>query len=342
MDNTSRRDFLKYSLFSAVGMMIPTQPWPLEFLRRRRAGYSAPPAPLGRVTTWGQSVRAEPSPRAEWLAYRRFNDVIPLYSQVEGDAPWPSNPIWYKTDEGYIHSGYVQPVRTHPQLEVVQSVPEPGFWAEVAVPIADARWRPGSTYISRHLYYETVYRVVDAVQDDEDAWWYQIQEGITHSGGPYVPAETLRRLTPEDLAPISPGRRDKWIQIDLSTHTLTCFEGEREVYSAPFASGLPDTRTPRGEFRVIIKRHTRRMVGGEGDDHYDLPGVPFPVYFTWSGVAIHGTYWHNDYGRPKSHGCVNVPSADAKWIFRWTLPVLSYETYSERFTDGEGTRIVVI
>ncbi len=342
MDKISRREFLNYSFLSAVGMLIPSQPWSLADFSRERRILAARPAPWGRVTRWGQSVRAEPSPWAEWVAYRRYNDVIHLYGQVEGEAPWPSNPIWYKTDEGYIHSAYVQPVEKRPQRVVVKSVPETGLWMEVSVPIAEARWRPDSAYVSRYLYYETVYRVVDAVQDEDGAWWYQIHEGLTYSPGPYVLAESLRPISPEDLAPISPGRTDKRIEIDLSTHTLTCLEGERPVYTAPFASGMPDTRTPRGEFRVIIKRHTRRMVGGEGEDHYDLPGVPFPVYFTWSGVAIHGTYWHNDYGRPKSHGCVNVPSKDAKWIFRWVDPVLPYETYSEEYTNGAGTRIVVI
>jgi lipoprotein-anchoring transpeptidase ErfK/SrfK len=75
-----------------------------------------------------------------------------------------------------------------------------------------------------------------------------------------------------------------------------------------------------------------------GDD-FDLPGVPFDSYF-WGSVAIHGTYWHNDYGRPRSHGCVNVPSEAAKWIFRWTTPVVPYEEYGLRVQEG-GTLVVV-
>lgn len=343
MDQISRRKFLKFGLLSWVGLTVPTQPWPLEFVGRKRSELllSSAPASLGRLTTWWQAVRAEPSARSERVGYKQYNNVIPIYGQVEGEAPWPSNPIWYKTEGGFVHSAYVQPVENRPQ-PVVRAVPDTGFWAEVSVPISEARWQPGSSYVSRRLYYETVYRVVDVVQDDEDQWWYQLQEGMTYSPGLYVPAETLRHIPPEELVPISPGRSDKWIQIDLSTHILTCFEGERAVHRAPFASGLPGTRTPRGEFRMLIKRHTRRMVGGEGDGYYDLPGVPFPVYFTWSGVAIHGTYWHNDYGRPKSHGCVNVPSKDARWVFRWTEPSLTYETYSERIASDEGTRVVVV
>ena len=60
------------------------------------------------------------------------------------------------------------------------------------------------------------------------------------------------------------------------------------------------------------------IVGDEGS--FDLPGIPWVSYFTTGGVAFHGTYWHNDYGAPRSHGCVNVTSEDAKWLFRWSMP----------------------
>ena len=68
------------------------------------------------------------------------------------------------------------------------------------------------------------------------------------------------------------------------------------------------------------------MTGGEGSDYYDLPGVPFPTFITWTGVAIHGTYWHNDYGRPRSHGCINVTPAVALWFWRWTMPAAPYDS----------------
>ena len=96
--------------------------------------------------------------------------------------------------------------------------------------------------------------------------------------------------------------------------------------------------TPLGEFNVLYKRHTRRMIG----DDYDLAGVAFPVYFTWSGVAIHGTYWHNDYGRRHSHGCINVSNYAAEWVFRWVNPQADYKTYTQEAEPGKGTRIVVV
>jgi hypothetical protein len=338
MDPINRRDFLTHGSASLALLALPNL-----MLFDDIPDTKAAPAPFGRIATWwGQVVRTEPTQGADVVASKRRDDVIPLHAAVLGDPPWPSNPVWYQTEGGYIHSGYVQPVENAPQGEVVTEVAEPGFWAEVCIPIAEARWRPNSPYVSYKLYYSTVYRVVDAVADEEGEWWYQLQNGLTWSPGPYVPARSMRRIPPEALAPISPGHPDKRLVINIGDQRLTCLEGEEPVFETRIASGVYGLGTPLGEFRVLIQRHTRRMIGGSEDDRYDLPGVPFPVYFTWSGVAIHGTYWHNDYGRRHSHGCVNVTSAAARWIFRWVEPQVPYGEYTLRSPRGEGTRVTVI
>jgi len=317
---------------------------PKPLLQVQATAHEGPaPTSLGRIILWRDAVREAPSPAATWVAWRTFNEIIPLYGAVVGAAPWPTNPVWYRTHEGYIHSGYVQPVENQPQTEVIEEVSPPGFWAEVSVPIAEARWQPTSPYVARRLYYETVYRVTGAMQAEDGSWWYQLHEGLVWGpGGPYVPAWSLRRITREDLAPISPARPNKWMQINIEEQSLTCFEGYRPVFHTPAATGLWNTSTPLGEFRVLYKRYTRRMIGGEGANHYDLPGIPFPVYFAPNGVAIHGTYWHNDYGRRHSHGCVNVPSQAARWIFRWVHPPISYNKYTQFSGADNGTRVVVI
>ncbi|HZY45466.1 MAG TPA: L,D-transpeptidase, partial [Anaerolineae bacterium] len=84
------------------------------------------------------------------------------------------------------------------------------------------------------------------------------------------------------------------------------------------------------------------MIGGAGSDYYNLPGVAFPVYFTYSGCATHGTYWHNDFGRPRSHGCVNATNQAAEWLFRWTEPAVPYTEYGLPIKRGEGTKVVVV
>jgi lipoprotein-anchoring transpeptidase ErfK/SrfK len=102
--------------------------------------------------------------------------------------------------------------------------------------------------------------------------------------------------------------------------------------------------TTPGLHRILLKRPSQHMVGGAaGDnDYYDLPGVSWISYFTASGISFHGTYWHNDYGRPRSHGCVNMLPEDAKWVFRWTLPTAAYDL---RFTRpakrADGTLVKV-
>ena len=81
--------------------------------------------------------------------------------------------------------------------------------------------------------------------------------------------------------------------------------------------------------------------GDSVNNIYNLPGVPWCCFFTGYGNAFHGTYWHNDYGRPRSHGCVNLPTAQAKWLYRWTRPVVPPgEDYLH--LPGEGTKVTIV
>jgi lipoprotein-anchoring transpeptidase ErfK/SrfK len=74
-------------------------------------------------------------------------------------------------------------------------------------------------------------------------------------------------------------------------------------------------------------------------DAYELPGVPWVLFFYQTGIAFHGTYWHTDFGRPRSHGCINMRCEEAKWLFRWTLPVIAPD---EKLKTGHGTSVVII
>jgi hypothetical protein len=283
-----------------------------------------------------------PSPSGEVVAWKYRDQVIPLRGAVSGEPPWPTNDIWYLTEGGYIHSGYVQPVEDSLQ-PVFPNVEPPGFWGEVCVPWAEAHANVGDARVLRKLYYGTIYRVVKAARDDAGRYWYQLQEGFTASRpSVFVPARTIRLIPRSALNPLSPGRTDKAIRISLGEQSLTCLEGDTAVYTTLIGAGHAATPTPRGEFRVLYKRHTRRMANYNIADSYDLPGVPFPVYITWNGVAIHGTYWHNDYGRVHSHGCVNVSPEASRWIFRWVDPVAPYDAYTTQSEPLEtGTPVTV-
>ena len=120
----------------------------------------------------------------------------------------------------------------------------------------------------------------------------------------------------------------KRIEVDLTHQRLYAFEGQTVVYNFPISSGKIRTPTVTGTFYPWIKLWSTRMIGGSKaqGDYYDLPGVPYVIYF-YRGYAIHGTYWHNNFGHPMSHGCVNLRTADAKAIFYWatlSTPITIY------------------
>jgi LysM repeat protein len=104
----------------------------------------------------------------------------------------------------------------------------------------------------------------------------------------------------------------RWIDIDLSAQRLTAYEGDVAVRSTLASTGLVRTPTPTGRFRVYVKYVADDMAG----PGYYLPGVPYTMYF-YRGYAVHGTYWHSSFGRPMSHGCVNLPTPEAQWLFNW-------------------------
>lgn len=104
----------------------------------------------------------------------------------------------------------------------------------------------------------------------------------------------------------------KQIVINLTNQRIYAYEDGELLRTVIVSSGLPSTPTVVGDYRIYWKL-TSQTMSGPG---YYLPGVPWVMYF-YQGYAIHGTYWHNNFGQPMSHGCVNLPSEDAEWFFRW-------------------------
>lgn len=136
---------------------------------------------------------------------------------------------------------------------------------------------------------------------------------------------------------------EKWIDIDLTTQTLRAYQGNQIVYTFPVSSGLPWFPTVTGEFHIWAKVSIQRMVGGSVSDgtYYDLPNVPFVQYF-YNGYGLHGTYWHHDFGKPRSHGCINLSIEDAKTLFYWTNPPLpSGQSVFINIPPDQSTRVVV-
>ncbi len=104
----------------------------------------------------------------------------------------------------------------------------------------------------------------------------------------------------------------KWIEIDLSRQRLIAHQGNSVVLSVAVSTGLPGTPTPVGAYRIRTKVRSQTMTG----PGYSLPNVQWVQYFLAS-YALHGTYWHHNFGRPMSHGCVNLTNRDARFLYNW-------------------------
>ncbi len=140
---------------------------------------------------------------------------------------------------------------------------------------------------------------------------------------------------------------DKRIEIDLTNQRLYAYQGDEKVYDFVISTGRTVTPTPTGEFRPWIKLRSTKMEGGQGAGYYYLPNVPYVMYFEneqvpgWQGYGIHGTYWHDNFGNPMSHGCVNLKTEDAKNLFYWTEPGLEGHRNVKVTNHNPGTKIII-
>jgi lipoprotein-anchoring transpeptidase ErfK/SrfK len=118
-------------------------------------------------------------------------------------------------------------------------------------------------------------------------------------------------------APVNAPTTGKWIDVNVGNQTISAYEGDVLQKTISVSTGVPRTPTVLGTFKVLSKYQAVHMIGGTpGFDYYDLPNVPYTMFF-FRGYAIHGTYWHKNFGHPMSHGCVNLPTDEAKWFYEW-------------------------
>ncbi len=135
---------------------------------------------------------------------------------------------------------------------------------------------------------------------------------------------------------------EKWIDVSLEEQKLRAWEGNRLIMEFPISSGLWSP-TPKGSFNIWYKTRNQKMEGGSKElgTYYNLPNVPNNMFFH-RGYAIHGAYWHNNFGHPMSHGCVNSPLASVAQLFAWAGPVVPEGQNTVRATpENPGTRVVV-
>jgi hypothetical protein len=336
MEKISRRDFLKLSASGVLALALSEM--------GISSALAAPPTSQGRVTWSGIPLYDAPSFNAKKIHLFGMDQVVKLKSEVDGDEGNPYNKSWYEVDDGFTYSGWLQPVETKLNKPIYE-IPVEGQLGEVTVPISETRLTP-YTYAKNgyRLYYGTTHWVKNVVVTrEEKSLWYEIFDNHLKKSF-HVPYYNMRLVPKEEFIQLSPDvpESDKLIHLDLTAQLVTAFEGNTMVFSSRCSSGAKGTRTPTGEFLTYHKGPSIHMTNqGDSVNHiYNLPGVPWCSFFTGYGNAFHGTYWHNDYGRPRSHGCVNLRSEDAKWLYRWCRPYVPPET-DYLYLPGEGTRVQI-
>ena len=153
---------------------------------------------------------------------------------------------------------------------------------------------------------------------------------------PIIPGET------QVLGTTTSSGEEKWIEVSLDKQLLTAWEGNKVVMQFPISSGLW-AATPKGTFNIWYKTRYQKMEGGKKElgTYYNLPNVPSNMFF-YQGYALHGAYWHNNFGHPMSHGCVNEPLAQAAALFEWAGPVVPAGVGAVKATpENPGTRVYI-
>jgi hypothetical protein len=167
--------------------------------------------------------------------------------------------------------------------------------------------------------------------------------------GRWLRSDDLRvAVKPREL-PWFASQSRRWIDVSIVNQVLVLWEGEQPVYATLVSTGKdglgdPNTTmsTPQGTFRLLQKHVTTTMDSNAADNEFELRDVPWVMYFK-GGYALHGAYWHDDFGRMRSHGCVNLSPIDARYVFEWSSPDVPRHWHgayaSERFGQGTILRI---
>lgn len=341
MTDLSRRDFIKLSSLALGSLAF------LPYAPDRRVK-------LVRVAYPTVSVYKEPKMDAKYVRDHYRDDLIDVYEELTPPEGPAYNPLWYRVWNGYMHSAYLQTVKvqwnkTPEDLNIRQS----GQLAEVSVPYTQSYlnsvtygWQP----VNR-LYYSSTHWITGMEEGPNGKPWYRLRDELQPVDY-FAPVEALRLIADEELEPISLELpfEAKRVEVSLKEQTVTAYEDDQIVLQTQVSTGIRNSQggsngiptvTPDGQFNIMSKLPSKHMGNSRLTDNLDdyiLLGVPWTSFFTETGVAFHGTYWHNNFGWPMSRGCVNMRNEDAKWLFRWLLPISEPWDWDKR---GFGTQVIV-
>jgi hypothetical protein len=372
LTSLSRRDFLKLAGAGAgalaLGSMLdlPVRAMPREM--PRSLGDFPTGKLLGRLSGYFGKTQIRSQPHELAASVKEIYDdyVVEWDREVVGTTMnYVSNSKrWIETPEGFVYAPFFQPVRNEAN-QPLQNIPdgEKGFWAEVTVPYIDFVLEnpPASPWLKHNLeqglpirlYYSQILWVDQIkVSDRTGNLIYRLTEPFSGYDAFWAEGAAFRPLTKDDLAPIHPDvdPATKKVVVNLTDQTLSCFEGNSEVYFCHISSGgkwdaygnaVDAWSTPLGEHWTWRKAISIHMAGGTVAGGYDTPAITWTTLFSGTGVAIHSTFWHNDFGTPRSHGCVNASPEDAKWVFRWGLPNVPLDPGDVTVQGDVGTHVIV-
>jgi lipoprotein-anchoring transpeptidase ErfK/SrfK len=349
----NRREILRLGLLSLGAVAF--RDLPNQILQLPPEDHIRVPIAFGRVAADYVNIYHAASFSSEQIGRYTKDTFVPILAKYQSPQKWKGfNPNWYKTAEGFIHSGRIQ-IFTNKFNQPVKSIPNGGILGEVTV-----AYTQGQRYVRYQgwqkfyrLYYQTLHWITDIIQgpDNNQAWYEITDERLRVRYA--IPAKHIRMIQSDELKPISPHipPDEKHLQVAIEDQTVTAFEGDEIVFQTavstgvhtdgPTTNGIP-TDTPLGRFHIGNKMPSRHMGDGTTSTEissYELPGVPWNMFFVSTGVAFHGAYWHNNFGYRMSAGCVNLDPENAKWLFRWTTPFLEPD---EWYHYERGTRVDVI
>lgn len=165
----------------------------------------------------------------------------------------------------------------------------------------------------------------------------------------WVKSDEIRTLARPNSLPSWARGHTKWIEVSIFSQSLTLWEGDTPVYVTLVSTGrdgVGDPKktlsTPQGTFRIYQKHVTTTMDSAVADHEFELRDVPWVMYFN-SGYALHAAYWHDDFGKGRSHGCVNLAPIDARYVFMWSSPDVPEHWHAAYSGDafGQGTLVYI-
>jgi lipoprotein-anchoring transpeptidase ErfK/SrfK len=300
----------------------------------RADAVDAPPPPGQAAVT----VDATPTPLDRLPDFLRMRMLSGFYVSLDREEEGPTGRFFRTVRGGYVRADQVV-MATPPSM---RGVVLGGDWR---LPMAFV-FRSGA----RRLEMDPVSgALVDRGTVARHTPMVVVRDDLVRGGKRYVVGDdgtvvrepAVRMVTPEPRPPVV-RRGDRWIHVRLSTQTLVAYEGDVPVFATLVSTGKQGFSTPPGIYQIQSKHVSTTMDDDSSPDGaYSIEDVPWTMYFS-GNLALHGAFWHNSFGQVRSHGCVNLAPADARWLFSWSTPVLPASWHGV-FADRTrpGTWVVV-